>query len=150
MKRIIAILLALMLCLSFAACGDTTNGDNKVSQPAPSPTEPTDTKTESAETPTEPAESPAEDVKQLSGKVTVYMPSPAGLADKIAAGFKASTGVEVEVFQGTTGEILARLEAEEANPIADVVILASWSDGLGMKASDKLMSYPPRKRRQNR
>lgn len=143
MKRIIAILLALMLCLSFAACGDTTNGDNKVSQPAPSPTEPTDTKTESAETPTEPAESPAEDVKQLSGKVTVYMPSPAGLADKIAAGFKASTGVEVEVFQGTTGEILARLEAEEANPIADVVILASWSDGLSMKASDKLMSYTP-------
>lgn len=143
MKRIIAILLVLMLCLSFAACGDTTNGDNKVSQPAPSPTEPTDTKTESAETPTEPAESPAEDVKQLSGKVTVYMPSPAGLADKIAAGFKASTGVEVEVFQGTTGEILARLEAEEANPIADVVILASWSDGLGMKVSDKLMSYTP-------
>ena len=143
MKRIIAILLALMLCLSFAACGDTTNGDNKVSQPASSPTEPTDTKTESAEAPTEPAESPAGDVKQLSGKVTVYMPSPAGLADKIAAGFKASTGVEVEVFQGTTGEILARLEAEEANPIADVVILASWSDGLGMKASDKLMSYTP-------
>jgi len=125
-----------MLCLSFAACGDTTNGDNKVSQPATSPTEP-------VETPTEPANAPAEDVKQLSGKVTVYMPSPAGLADKIAAGFKASTGVEVEVFQGTTGEILARLEAEEANPIADVVILASWSDGLGMKASDKLMSYTP-------
>ena len=136
MKRIIAILLVLMLCLSFAACGDTTNGDNKVSQPATSPTEP-------VETPTEPANAPAEDVKQLSGKVTVYMPSPAGLADKIAAGFKASTGVEVEVFQGTTGEILARLEAEEANPIADVVILASWSDGLGMKASDKLMSYTP-------
>ena len=143
MKRIIALLLVLMLCLSFAACGDTTNGDNKVSQPASSPTEPTDTKTESAEAPTEPAESPTEDVKQLSGKVTVYMPSPAGLADKIAAGFKASTGVEVEVFQGTTGEILARLEAEEANPIADVVILASWSDGLGMKDSDKLMSYTP-------
>ena len=75
MKRIIAILLALMLCLSFAACGDTTNVDNKVSQPAPSPTEPTDTKTESAETPTEPAESPAEDVKQLSGKVTNYKKS---------------------------------------------------------------------------
>lgn len=71
------------------------------------------------------------------------MPSPAGLADEVAAGFTAKTGVEVEVFQGTTGEILARLEAEEENPVADVVILASWSDGLAMKADDKIMSYVP-------
>ena len=80
---------------------------------------------------------------ELSGKVTVYMPSPSGLADKLAVGFTAATGVEVEQFQGTTGEILARLEAEEANPVADVVILASWSDGLSMKQSGKLVSYIP-------
>ena len=80
---------------------------------------------------------------ELSGKVTVYMPSPSGLADKLAVGFTAATGVEVEQFQGTTGEILARLEAEEANPVADVVILASWSDGLSMKQSGKLVSYTP-------
>lgn len=77
------------------------------------------------------------------GKVTVYMPSPAGLADKLAAAFTEKTGIEVEQFQGTTGEILARLEAEAANPIADVVILASWSDGLSMKNQDKLVSYTP-------
>lgn len=77
----------------------------------------------------------------LSGKVTVYMPSPAGLADKIAAGFEAKTGVKVEQFQGTTGEILAKLDAEAANPIADVVILASWADGLSMKEKDMVMSY---------
>lgn len=66
-----------------------------------------------------------EKTPQLSGKVTVYMPSPAGLADKLAEAFTAKIGVEVEQFQGTTGEILARLEAEKANPVADVVILAS-------------------------
>ena len=38
-----------------------------------------------------------------TGKVTVYMPSPAGLADKLAEGFTAKTGIEVEQFQGTTG-----------------------------------------------
>ena len=43
----------------------------------------------------------------------------------------------------TTGEILARLEAEQANPVADVVILASWSDGLSMKADGQLESYTP-------
>ena len=85
----------------------------------------------------------AGEAKQLSGKVTVYMPSPAGLADKIAAAFTEKTGVEVEQFQGTTGEILARLEAEKANPVADVVILASWSDGLSMKAGGQLASYKP-------
>lgn len=82
-------------------------------------------------------------VQKSGEKVTVYMPSPAGLADKLAEGFTAATGIEVEQFQGTTGEILARLEAESANPIADVVILASWSDGLSMKNSGKLVSYTP-------
>lgn len=77
------------------------------------------------------------------GKVVVYMPSPAGLADKLAAGFTAKTGIAVEQFQGTTGEILARLEAEAANPVADVVILASWSDGLALQKQGKLLAYVP-------
>lgn len=77
----------------------------------------------------------------LSGKVVVYCPSPAGLADKLAAGFEAKTGVKVEMFQGTTGQISARLEAEQANPVADVVIVASWPDGMAMK--DLAMSYAP-------
>ncbi len=100
------------------------------------------TPTEEAPAAEEPAA--AEEAPALSGKVTVYMPSPAGLADKLAAAFTEKTGVEVEQFQGTTGEILARLEAEQANPVADVVILASWSDGLSMKADGQLESYTPR------
>ena len=81
--------------------------------------------------------------QELSGKVVVYCPSPAGLANKIAKGFTEKTGVKVEMFQGTTGVILARLEAEKANPAADVVILASWSDGLRMKESGNILSYNP-------
>ena len=71
------------------------------------------------------------------------MPSPPALATKLAEGFEALTGVTVNVFQGTTGEILARLEAEAANPIADVVILASWSDGLALREEGGLLSYTP-------
>lgn len=127
MKKIIAMLLAGLMCLSSAACSSNEKGTPKESDNNPSNV-----------TQTNPS-----DNDKLSGKVTVYMPSPAGLADKLAAGFKEKTGVEVEVFQGTTGEILARLEAESANPIADVVILASWSDGLSMKAENKIMSYTP-------
>ena len=82
--------------------------------------------------------------QELSGKVVVYCPSPAGLANKIAKGFTEKTGVKVEMFQGTTGVILARLEAEKANPAADVVVLASWSDGLRMKETGDLLSYTPK------
>lgn len=134
-KKMMASLTAAALCVSLAACGST----GAVSSEAPSSES---TTTESVATSeAAPAESAAETTG--SGKVTVYMPSPAGLADKLAEGFTAKTGIEVEQFQGTTGEILARLEAEQANPVADVVILASWSDGLSMKADGQLESYTP-------
>lgn len=125
-KKFISLLMAGCMCLGLAACGQTA------AEPEQKPEE------KNVETQT-----PAKEPAKLSGKVTVYMPSPAGLADKLAEAFTAKTGVEVEQFQGTTGEILARLETETANPVADVVILASWSDGLSMKADGQLESYTP-------
>ncbi|MDW3283639.1 substrate-binding domain-containing protein, partial [Escherichia coli] len=44
----------------------------------------------------------------------------------LASGFEQQTGVKVTVFQATTGKVMARLEAEQANPQADVLISASW------------------------
>ncbi len=135
-KRGLALLLSCVMCCGLAACG-SDSGDSgttaaTTTAPVSPPAEAQDTETLDTE-----------EAVQLSGKVTVYMPSPSGLADEIAAAFTEATGVEVDVFQGTTGEILARLEAEEANPVADVVILASWSDGLSMKEEGKIMSYTP-------
>ena len=139
-KKILALLLLACLCLSLAACAKT----EVPAAEAPAQSQPAET----AAAPAQPEEAPAEEeapaaeeTPVLSGKITVYMPSPAGLADKLATLFTEKTGVEVEQFQGTTGEILARLEAEQVNPVADVVILASWSDGLSMKADNKLESY---------
>lgn len=139
-KKILALLLLACLCLSLAACAKT----EVPAAEAPAQSQPAET----AAAPAQPEEAPAEEeapaaeeTPVLSGKITVYMPSPAGLADKLATLFTEKTGVEVEQFQGTTGEILARLEAEQVNPVTDVVILASWSDGLSMKADDKLESY---------
>lgn len=117
-KSITKILLASMACtlaMSLAACGTKTDAPKAASSQAPA-----------------------------SGKVTVYMPSPAGLSNKIAKGFEKKTGIKVEQFQGTTGEILARLEAEKSNPVADVVVLASWSDGLSMKQKGELTAYQPK------
>lgn len=145
-KKLTAMLLTASLCIGLAACGSSETAQTESSgASAAASVESTaeESSSEAAESTSEAAESSSEETVELSGKVTVYMPSPSGLADKIAAGFTEKTGVEVEVFQGTTGEILARLEAEEANPVADVVILASWSDGLSMKADDKLLAYTP-------
>ncbi len=116
-KKLILSGLACAMAFTLAACGTKTEAP-KAASSAPAPA-------------------------AASGKVTVYMPSPAGLSNKIAKGFEAKTGIKVEQFQGTTGEILARLEAEKSNPAADVVILASWSDGLSMKAQGNLASYQP-------
>lgn len=141
-KKIVAAVIAASMCMAAAGCSEQTSSETSDTTAAQTTAE---TKSETKSETTEAdviTESDASENTELSGKVTVYMPSPAGLADKIAEGFKKSTGVEVEVFQGTTGEILARLEAEEANPVADVVILASWSDGLSMKNGGKIMSLP--------
>lgn len=58
--------------------------------------------------------------------LTVYTAGPGSLAKSLASGFEQQTGVKVTVFQTTTGKVMARLEAEQANPQADVLISASW------------------------
>lgn len=140
-RKILAAVFAASMCMAAAGCSEQTSPQAETSGNNSAQTN-AETKKEAANT-DETTENDTAGKNTLSGKVTVYMPSPAGFADKLAEGFTASTGVEVETFQGTTGEILARLEAEEANPVADVVILASWSDGLSMKNDGKIMSYSP-------
>lgn len=58
--------------------------------------------------------------------LTVYTAGSGSLAKSLASGFEQQTGVKVTVFQATTGKVMARLEAEQANPQADVLISASW------------------------
>jgi len=73
--------------------------------------------------------------------LTFYTAGPGGLADALAEAFQAETGITVNVFQGTTGQVMARLEAEESNPQADVVVSASWGSALDMQERGLLMEY---------
>lgn len=73
--------------------------------------------------------------------LTVYSAGPDSLAKNIQEAFEEKTGMKVEMFQGTTGKILSRLEAEKNNPIADVVVLASVASMDGLKETDQLQSY---------
>ena len=73
--------------------------------------------------------------------ITVYTAGPANLIENLTAGFTAKTGIKVAVFQGTTGKVMARLEAEAANPMADVVISASWDTATTFASEGKLLAY---------
>lgn len=74
--------------------------------------------------------------------LTVYTAGPEGLANKLVKEFESQSGIKVETFQGTTGKILARLEAEKSNPVADVVILASLPSAQGLKKEGLTLPYP--------
>lgn len=133
MKKIIWMCLAVVMLFSLTACGGNTvqesaNVSNQHGQIA-ADTTPTEVKEDSKD----------------PGKLMIYTAGPKGLAEKILEDFKNKTGIDAEMFQSTTGSVLGRLEAEMNNPIADVVILASWPSALDLKERDLLLHYPEAK-----
>ena len=73
--------------------------------------------------------------------VTLYTAGPANLATGMAGAFTGKTGIKVDVYQATSGDVLARLEAERNKPRADVVVLASWGEGLAVRDRGLVDSY---------
>ncbi|MBE0487576.1 MAG: ABC transporter substrate-binding protein [Halomonas sp.] len=73
--------------------------------------------------------------------LTVYSAGPGALIDNLAADFTEETGIEVNVFQSTTGQVMARLESEQANPLADVVVSASWDSAKSLHGEGLLHEY---------
>jgi iron(III) transport system substrate-binding protein len=76
-----------------------------------------------------------------SQSVTLYTAGPDGLAKAIAKSFSDKTAIKVDVYQATSGDVLARLEAEKAKPRADVVVLASWGEGLTVRQRGFVDAY---------
>ncbi|MBD8215463.1 ABC transporter substrate-binding protein [Erwinia persicina] len=73
--------------------------------------------------------------------LTVYTAGPGSLAKSLATGYEKQTGVKVNIFQATTGKVMARLEAEQANPQADVLISASWDTAEELEQRGWLLPY---------
>ena len=73
--------------------------------------------------------------------MTVYTAGPKGLANALAKGFTAKTQIKVNLFQATTGKVMARLAAEQANPQCDVLVSASWATAPALKAKGQLLAY---------
>ncbi|WP_050479236.1 ABC transporter substrate-binding protein [Herbaspirillum rhizosphaerae] len=73
--------------------------------------------------------------------LTVYTAGPGSLGKKLAQGFEKKTGIKVDLFQATTGKVMARLEAEADNPHADVLISASWDTARDLEKRGWLLNY---------
>ncbi|WP_025026703.1 ABC transporter substrate-binding protein [Caldalkalibacillus mannanilyticus] len=135
MKRFVLLYsILLLLIFTLVACSAASNSSEAPEQP--------DSKTEQEE-----AIDQKEEKKETKdpGKLLVYTAGPKGMAEELLQGFMDQTGIEAEMFQGTTGAILGRIEAESSNPLADVVILASWPAAKDLKNKDLLFAYPEAK-----
>ncbi len=73
--------------------------------------------------------------------LTVYAAGPGSLMKTLMAAFERDTGIRVNLFQATTGRVLARLEAEAANTRADVFISASWDLARDLDERGWLLPY---------
>jgi iron(III) transport system substrate-binding protein len=78
-----------------------------------------------------------------SGTLVVYSAGPGGLATQLVQAFEQRTGIQVQLFQSTTGKVLGRLQAEQGNPQADVVMLADWSAGAALQSEGMLQGFHP-------
>ena len=120
MKKILALLLALIMVLSLVACG--------AKEEAPATEAPQAAAPEAA--PEAPAEKTPED---YTGSLVVYSPHDADPLNAGVALFQAAyPNINVEVIAAGTGELCQRVVAESENPQGDVL----WGGG-----ADTLAAY---------
>lgn len=106
MKKSLAILLVVFMLFTVVAC--SSNAPAKTEAPA------------KAETSAKEPEKKEDAQKLASKKLVVYSPHPLEFINPIIAEFEAKTGISAEVVTAGTGELLKRVEAEQANPLGDV------------------------------
>ena len=97
MKKFLSLALALTMALTLAACGGKTD------------TPPADTNDDST-------------AGQTGGKLVVYSALNEDNTIAIADQFKKDTGIEIEYISLGGGDAVARVQAEMANPKADILV----------------------------
>ena len=117
MKKVLAILMALVMVLGLAACGS--------SEPAPAPA----TNDAPAAAPEAAPEAPAEP----EGDLVLYCTMTENDIDALLGAFNDKyPKINVEVVNGSAGELTTRLRGEASNPVGDLV----WG-GMGDSDGDK-------------
>ena len=129
MKKWTALLLACATVFSLAACGNSGSGNNNGGAGSQTPNSP------AASNPTTPDNnsSTAKAPEDYTGTLVVYSPHDSDPLNAGVAMFeKAYPNVKVEVVADGTGNLLNRIAAESAAPMADIL----WGGG-----ADSLAAY---------
>ena len=105
MKKVIALALSVLMAIAAVGC---SSGSSAAASPAASG-------------------AVSSEAKQGGGKLVIYSPNSEGLMDATIPLFEEKYGVEVEVIQAGTGELVKRIQSEKDDPYADVLFGGSWS-----------------------
>ncbi len=125
MKKLLALLLALCMVLALAACG----GSSAPAAEEPAAEEPAAEAPADAEAPAE--EAPAEKAPEdYTGSLVLYTSMTDADIEALTTCFnEVYPNVEIEIINGSAGELTTRLRGEASNPVGDLV----WG---GMADSD--------------
>lgn len=105
MKKVIALALSVLMAIAAVGC---SSGSSAASASAASG-------------------AVSSEAKQGGGKLVIYSPNSEGLMDATIPLFEEKYGVDVEVIQAGTGELIKRIQSEKEDPYADVMFGGSWS-----------------------
>lgn len=115
MKKILAVLMAVLMVASLAACGGNTSAP--ATEPAPAPAA-ANTTAPAAET-TAPEQSLI-DAAKAEGELVVYGSCEEDYLAAACTHFEELYGIKVQYQRLSTGEVQAKIEEENGNPSADV------------------------------
>ena len=115
MKKILAVLMAVLMVASLAACGGNTSAP--ATEPAPAPAA-ANTTAPAAET-TAPEQSLI-DAAKAEGELVVYGSCEEDYLAAACAHFEELYGIKVQYQRLSTGEVQAKIEEENGTPSADV------------------------------
>lgn len=141
MKRLIAMLLALVLVLGLAACGSTAQKEDPAPTTSTTETPAAETETEAEAAPEAPAEA---ETPAAKGTLTVY--SPQADADRgpwIEEHAEAALGFDVEFLNSGGNDLAERLRAEKNNPQADVIMGLVQTAMYQLEDEGLLLQYTP-------
>ncbi len=113
-KKVTALLLGVSMVLSMTGCGSAASTTVASSQAA------------SAAASTE-ASSESKAATGKGGKLVVYSPNSETLMNATIPLFEEKYGIDVEVIQAGTGELVKRIQSEQNDQYADVLFGGSWS-----------------------
>lgn len=114
MKKILAVLMAVLMVASLAACGGNTSAP--ATEPAPAPAA-ANTTAPAAET-TAPEQSLI-DAAKAEGELVVYGSCEEDYLAAACTHFEELYGIKVQYQRLSTGEVQAKIEEENGNPSAD-------------------------------